>query len=376
MLPDGNIINSTHTGLCPGLDELPEAARIAHVFPKLTSGALMSVPQLCDHDCTVTFKKRHARVYYNNRLIMTAKRCYNSRLWCVEPEESTPQETSDNAINSVIILPNKERTRFLHGALFSPPTSTLRVALNEGWLKTWPHMDMQHLQKEAESTVLGRLDTIRKSKTKVNSKISKEEMNIKQEPKTNLFIAKVMNLDETTCSDQTGKFPCISSKGNRYIMTIYCYDANAILLRPIKNRTGNELSKTLEDAFDYLTERGCKPKFHIMDNEAAKNTITMIQRKKINLQLAPPDLHRRSPAERAIRTAKNHILSGIASTHKDFPTHLWCRIIDQGEMTLNMLRPCRTNPRMSACTALEGEFNYERTPLAPPGMKGIIHKKQ
>ena len=45
-------------------------------------------------------------------------------------------------------------------------------------------------------------------------------------------------------------------------------------------------------------------------------------------------------------------------------------------MTLNMLRPCRTNPRMPACTALEGEFNYERTPLAPPGMKVIIHKNQ
>ena len=106
-------------------------------------------------------------------------------------------------------------------------------------------------------------------------------MNIKQEPKTNLFIAKVMNLDETTCSDQTGKFPCTSSKGNRCVMTIYCYDANAILLRPIKNRTGNELSKTLEDVFNYLTDRGYKPKFHIMDNEAAKDTITMIQRKRL-----------------------------------------------------------------------------------------------
>ena len=77
-------------------------------------------------------------------------------------------------------------------------------------------------------------------------------------------------------------------------MTIYCYDANAILLRPIKKRTGNELSKTLEDVFDYLTERGYKLKFHIMNNKAAKNTMTIIQRKKINLQLAPLDLHRRS----------------------------------------------------------------------------------
>ena len=159
-------------------------------------------------------------------------------------------------------------------------------------------------------------------------------------------------------------------------MVVYCYDANAILLLPIKNRSAGELTKTLEDVFDYLTQRGFKPKFHIMDNEAAKETINMIKhKKKIDLQLAPPDLHRRSPAERAIRTAKNHILSGIASTHDQFPTHLWCRLIAQGEMTLNMLRPCRKNPKLSAYTALEGEFNYERTPLVPPGMKIILHKK-
>ena len=133
---------------------------------------------------------------------MTEKRCYNSRLWYIEPEESIQQETSENSINSLIILPNKERTRFLHGTLFSLPTSTLRVALNEGWLKIWPHMDIKHLQKEAESIVLGRLDTIRKNnKTKINSSKSKEKMDIKQEPKTKLFIAKVIDLDETTSSD-------------------------------------------------------------------------------------------------------------------------------------------------------------------------------
>ena len=65
-------------------------------------------------------------------------------------------------------------------------------------------MDMKHLQKQVESTLLGRLDTIRKiNKTKVNCNKSEEEMDIKQNPKTNLFIAKVMDLDETTCSDQT-----------------------------------------------------------------------------------------------------------------------------------------------------------------------------
>ena len=56
--------------------------------------------------------------------------------------------------------------------------------------------------------------------------------NVKQEQKTNLFITKVIELEDTTCSNQKGKFPCVSSRGRKYIMTVYCYDANAILLRP------------------------------------------------------------------------------------------------------------------------------------------------
>lgn len=36
-------------------------------------------------------------------------------------------------------------------------------------------------------------------------------------------------------------------------------------------------------------------------------------------------------------------------------------------MTLRMVRPCMINPRMSACTALEGEFNCNNMPLAPLG---------
>ena len=63
-----------------------------------------------------------------------------------------------------------------------------------------------------------------------------------------------------------------------------CYhDANAILIRSIKNRIGNELTSTLEDVFECLEERGFKPKFRMMDNEAAMNTIKMIKRQKINL---------------------------------------------------------------------------------------------
>ncbi len=42
-------------------------------------------------------------------------------------------------------------------------------------------------------------------------------------------------------TDQTGRFPVTSSKGNKYILLLYEYDTNASLTEPIKNRTAPEL---------------------------------------------------------------------------------------------------------------------------------------
>ena len=51
---------------------------------------------------------------------------------------------------------------------------------------------------------------------------------------------------------------------------------------------------------------------------------------------------------------------------------LWDEIIPQSEDTLNLLRTSRINPKLSAYASLESEFNFNTTPLAPPGTKALI----
>ena len=41
---------------------------------------------------------------------------------------------------------------------------------------------------------------------------------------------------EKAYSDQTGRFPHKSTRGNQYLFTLYDYDSNAILQHPLKNR--------------------------------------------------------------------------------------------------------------------------------------------
>ena len=93
-------------------------------------------------------------------------------------------------------------------------------------------------------------------------------------------------------------------------------------------------------------------------------------------QLVPPHLHRRNAAERAIQTFKNHFISGMVSIHKYSPLHLWCRLLPQSIVTLNLLRPSRINPTISAHEKLHGLFEFNATTFAPPGTKVIVHLKK
>ena len=60
---------------------------------------------------------------------------------------------------------------------------------------------------------------------------------------------------------------------------------------------------------------------------------------------------------------------------KDFPIHLWCKLVPQSVITLNLLRCSQLNPKLSAWAQLHGHFDFNRTPIAPPGIRVIAHNK-
>jgi hypothetical protein len=99
-------------------------------------------------------------------------------------------------------------------------------------------------------------------------------------------------------TDQTGRFPAVSSKGNKYIMVLYDYDSNAILAQPIKNRTAPELLKAFKFMEQELVAKGLKPKLMKLDNEASKLLKDYLYQQYIAFQLVPPYSHRRNSAER------------------------------------------------------------------------------
>ena len=125
-------------------------------------------------------------------------------------------------------------------------------------------------------------------------------------------------------SDQTGRFPITSSRGNKYIMIVYDFDSNAILAEPLKSRTEIELVRAYTHLHSYLTSRVLKPSLQRLDNEAPGLLKKFMHDNQVKFQLVPPHLHRRNAAERAIGIWKEHFISLLATTDPQFPMHLWC----------------------------------------------------
>jgi hypothetical protein len=89
-------------------------------------------------------------------------------------------------------------------------------------------------------------------------------------------------------ADQTGRFPVVSSKGNKCTMILYEYGGNAILEEPIKNITAAELLRAFQVMEKKMTSRGLKPRLVRLDNEASQLLKSYLYKQDISFQLVPP----------------------------------------------------------------------------------------
>ena len=134
----------------------------------------------------------------------------------------------------------------------------------------------------------------------------------------------------------------------------------------MKSKHDSEILRVFDKVYRKLTIRGIKPTFHVMDNEASSAIMDWLKRvKQVDAQKVSPHNHRANVAERMIETGKHHLISGIAGTDENFPITQWNRLIPQTQSTLNMMRPCRINPKLSADAFLEGQHDYNAIPFPP-----------
>ena len=396
------------------LEHWPPQMRRGFRVPHIAHN-LVSVAEICDAGGMVVFSQQGVEIEFEGEIIGRGWRDPTNRLWRIpitsEGAERIipPPAFNTSDLNNGLILSinltalydcksTAQLVKYYHACFGSHPVSTLIAAVKKGYLRGCPGFTEKNIRKylgNEEATDLGHMK-LKQQGTRSTTTISNRGRPRKQqgqhgddaiddaqtipaqEPhnkKTHAVFMATAAADGLIASDQTGSLPRISTRGMRYLCIFYIYDANAIKAIPIKSRRKEELLRAYKEMYEYCEARGFKPKMHKLDNETSKEVEVFITSQRAQYQYTPPDIHRTNPAERAIQTYKACAKSTFASLPKTFPIAYWCRLIPQIDLSVNIVRPCRQNPFLSAWTALEGEFHFDATPLAPPGTEMLLHER-
>ena len=383
------------------LSQLPAECRTGQIMPTFAHN-LMGIGPLCDANCKVLFTADDVTVYdrHSKPILRGWRETDGAKLWRFSLREEaqappTPTSASETTLQaySAYDLPSVEAlVRYFHAAAGFPVKSTWLAAIKAGNYATWPGLTYSNAAKycpKSEETLKGHMAQTRqgvrstKVKVKKSENTSSQSQPIDSSPdpsalptersnEMHIWVEPISKL----YTDDTGRFPIRSRKGNQYIMIAYHCDSNTILTAPFKTKSDKHRIEAYNSIMKRIKARGHKVDLQILDNEcSAEYKRVMEEEWNIKFQLVPPEVHRRNIAERAIRTFKDHFLATLAGVAADFPPYLWDILLEQAEITVNLLRQATLNPRISAWEYFNGPFDYNATPLGPLGSRVIIHNK-
>ena len=386
-----------------------------HITPGVSQNSLLSTVKYADANYITVFDKDEVNIYDANDTVVTVSkgailrgwRDTNCNLWRIplvnmvrnlntdtvltkRPPSEFLQNRPDptEAVHSVYELKTQpELVRYLHAATGFPTKPTWIRAIKNKHFASWPGLTVDAVRRhfpDSDETHKGHgrrtPSGIRSTRAQSESTPTDDSDNTGGLPpatKEKTIFHKVYDLEEEAThkiwTDQTGRFPKMSSRGSQYIMVLTESDSSAILVEPMKNRSSGEMIRAYQALIARLNSAGIFPKEHILDNECSADFKAIIKTNKMSYQLVPPHDHRRNRAEKAIQTFKAHFIAILCGTDPSFPLHLWDRLLAQAEHTLNMLRPARMLKTISAHTYLWGQHNYNSNPYAPLGCKVEAH---
>jgi hypothetical protein len=384
-LPDGNKIESSHT--CNlDIPWLPHETTAGHIVPKLTHTSLLATRQFCDNGCEVTFTKNMCKVTSQGKTVLQGPRDPHTKLWHlpinptatrekIRPNRPATNNIAHIAMNAYTMPTKQQAIKYMHQTLFCPPIHTLITAIENEQLRTFPHLTVENVRKHLEpssATAKGRIRMNKKGIRSTRKPRDSPNLPIPQANQVFCFTAMADKAKRTLYHDLTGRLPVMSLEGNQYFLVAYDYTINAILVRPTKDLESDTIIKAFDSIFQELKQKGFKPQLNITDNQAVTALKTYLHKENCEWQFVEPNNHRVNAAERAIQTFKNHFISGLCTTDKDFPLQLWDHMAEQAQDTLNLLRTSRHDPTKSAYEQLNGPYDFNKWPMAPPGTKAVI----
>jgi hypothetical protein len=163
-LPNGDTITSTQTATL-NMPSLPHTTRQAHILPGLAQQSLLSVGQMCDSGCSVTFTATEVTVTNGESTILTGLRDKESSLWRVPLEPNVRMEIGhEHSAHNVYEQKSiQSAITYLHACFFIPVTDTWLKAIQTGHFATWPSVTVENVLKylsKSDETSKGHMNQI------------------------------------------------------------------------------------------------------------------------------------------------------------------------------------------------------------------------
>ena len=409
--PDGRQLTSTASGNF-NIPNIPSAATQAHIFPNLTVG-LAGLPQLCDNDLSITLTKRDISIYNpHGKLLLKHPR--TGSLWTLPtsfvttpgpsppPTLLPPPAALQHAYNLFPIpKTNAGKCLYYQQCLGSPTKAGMVNAALNGYLtRAFPELTPAFLRKNYVETLATAQASLQRSRKNLRSHkaptVTSESKSTSTDsplpdskpqpphpgpkPTTEQLISVFVASSDPSLAelvnytDATAAFP----HTNCHWLITYSDTLNYVKASAVKDFTGATFLKHYTSHIeDFETAKpgiSYCPTIEVMDNVMFTDLRKYFKRKKITAQLVPPGSHRANNAERAIQTFKKALISALATANPDFPLEAVEHITPQVEFNINMLRPSRVDPSMSAFEYLYGPYNSDRWPLVPIGAKGLVYE--
>ena len=156
------IHNGIHTPSPDPTKILSSQAKHAEIFPELHS-SIISIGQLCDNECMVTFDKHKVIVSKNKDIIIEGYRDPTNALWKFSLRHPDQNNKQANILEPHLCnhsrpmaprhprayhpTPQQDLASFSHQILCCPTKRTLLQAIKYGYFSTWPGLTEKLISK-------------------------------------------------------------------------------------------------------------------------------------------------------------------------------------------------------------------------------------
>ena len=373
-----------------------EKAKECHKFQDDTiAESLLSVPQFSKSGCTTILAPNGATVLDPQGNVVltgefdTEKNAYLVDLdaqGIIQPATGPTTSSAPTPLAKAFASITTELTAvpnlilFYHAAAGFPVKETWIRAIERGYFLTWPGLTTSRVKKylgKSKHTVNGHLKCIRQGAHSTKNHRRTRKHNLRLTVINNNELPEEPELTNQIASDLPGRFPITSQRGHKYMFLLYDIDSNYIHVVPMKSRRADEMVRAFAEAYQVLREQGFRANKIKLDNEISQQFKDHLKdyNDDITYELVSPGNHRSNPAERAIQDFKSHFISMLSGADESFPDNCWDLLLPQCNITLNLLRASSIQPKLSTYAQIHGNFDYNKTPLAPAGCKSIIHDR-